>query len=323
MSERNGPSTDASAANGQMVQEDAELGAAAAYPHHDESWFEPGPKSSEGEQPADGQAWPEPDDGGPRTDWFLRTGRAGLQPDSVTESWEDGGHAAPRLETAGAPPWAGEQPAQVREEPPPWESGPWPGPGEAGPQGRGPRPEPAPRPQAREPERPAEMTNWQATAALAAGILPLVVPGLVFGVLGLRRARLTGIGRAWSWLGIAASAVWAVVLIVFLAGGAGQSGPTCSSYQASVSYPVAQVQRDLSSRAPQTVLAADLRQAVSQANSAAAATSTVSARDAMVALTGALQQALSQVTAKHPTVSDAAISQQLRTQAAAVSAACK
>jgi hypothetical protein len=67
-------------------------------------------------------------------EWFLRTGRAGLLPDSITVIWDDDGTSVPngshdiRVEAAGAPPWAGEA-ADLVAEPPPWETGPWPGPG--------------------------------------------------------------------------------------------------------------------------------------------------------------------------------------------------
>ena len=71
-----------------------------------------------------------------QAEWFLPTGRAGLLPESMTESWDDepAGDAG-RTEAAGAPPWAGEELAPAASSPPPWESGPWPGPGGGGPAG--------------------------------------------------------------------------------------------------------------------------------------------------------------------------------------------
>lgn len=310
MSERNGPGTDTGAANGQLAQQDTGDSEIRAYPTHEEGWFEPVPQA-EGRDLA--EAGDEADTG-----WFLRTGRAGLLPDSMTESWEESGHAPDRPETASAPPWAGEQAGPEPEEPPPWESGPWPEPGEA-------RPARSRRPAVRATtsRAPGEAGNWQATAALTTGILPLVVPGAVFGVLGLRRAKAVGVGRIWSWLGIGCSAVWAVILIVVLTSAAGGSSPGCGNYQHSVSYPVAQVRNDLSSGAPQSVLAGDLRTALSEANAAAAATIEVSARNAMVALTGGLEQAQTQTKASHSTATYAAVSTQLEAEVAAVTAVCK
>ncbi|HXW45659.1 MAG TPA: DUF4190 domain-containing protein [Streptosporangiaceae bacterium] len=312
MSEPSDLASGAGAANGHLARAGREQEAAAEAPAPADPWFEPAPKVDHGNGHA-GAYDPE------QTDWFLRTGRAGLLPDSMTESWEESGHAAPRPETSAAPPWAAEAPAPATDEPPPWESGPWPDPDEA-------RPEWHPRPSAARQVRaaPADDTgNWQALAAVVTGVLPLVIPGAVLGVLGLRRARATGgTGRIASLAGIALSAVWAVILVVWLLSGGGSAASACGSYQNDVSYPVSQVLRDLSSGAPRSVLTSDLQQAISQANSAAAGAQQVTGRNAMSTLTSGLQQVLSEV-GNRRAYSYSQMRQQVAADAAAMATACK
>jgi hypothetical protein len=318
MSEPSGPSSEAGAANGQLAQHaDRDSDAPIHLVPSPDPWFEPSPPQRAGQ--ADGGVAVAATTDSHQAEWFLPAGRAGLRPESMTESWEETSHPADRPETAAEPPWAAEQPAVGADAPPPWESGPWPGPGEARPE---PQPEPAaPGQQAAPIRAPAETGNWQAIAALATGILPVVVPGVVLGVLGLRRSSVTGAGRTLSWLGIVFSVIWAVILIVQLAGG-GQSGQACGSYQNDVNHPVSVVLHDLSSSAPQSILAQDLQQAIGQANSAAAAEQQVAARDAMVSLTSGLQEALTVAAADHSAGSYALIRTQLAADTAAVAAAC-
>ena len=84
--------------------------------------------------------------------------------------------------------------------------------------------------------RPAPAGNQFARPALIAGIAGiLVVPGIVLGVLGLRRAQATGSGRGQSALGIALSLLWAVGIIVVVSLPGHQSSaadPGCAAYQA-------------------------------------------------------------------------------------------
>jgi hypothetical protein len=348
MSEPNGAGPESGVALEPLTADVGPVQDRAAASH--ESWFEPASPPAEYEQAGSGQLSPGQDDGfgaagrahegavgaadaGTNSDsagdesrhadeWFLPTGRAGLRPDSISESWDEGRHVPARQDTSGAPPWAGEQqPDQDIEEPPPWESGPWPGPGEERPQSRR-------RPAAsgsRAARMPTDDTgNWQAIAALAAGIVPLLLPGAVLGVLGLRRARSTGTGRAASWAGIGLSLISALVLlIVVLASVGDQSAQGCSgASQADVSNAMASVLRDLAASAPKSVVTADLDQAIGQANAAAAAAQQVSGRDALATLTTGLQQALAEVTAGHP-AAYAAIRTQLVAENAAVTTACK
>jgi hypothetical protein len=309
MSEPNIPGADAVVANGQRTlgsgRDDVPVAEDSAAP---DPWFEPA-------RSADGDRRGHAADGSDDTGWFLPTGRAGLLPDSMTESWEEAEHAQDRPRPAGAPPWAGDRPDPERGAPPPWESGPWPGPGEDRPH----------RPAAGAPHSPAALSpaaadtgNWQATAALGASILPVVLPGLALGVLGLRRSRITGTGRTASWLAIALSVVWAVILTVWLATAGGTAAGACGSYQSAVSIQVSQVLHDLATGAPQSVLNSDLRQAITQANTAAAQAQQVTARNAMATLTAALQQVEADGSA-----SDAARHQRVAAAAAAMASACK
>jgi hypothetical protein len=323
MSETDGPGGDAAVANGQLPEEpggDQAAGsgagssrAADAGESGSESWFQPANAGGAlSENGADGAEYY--GSAAAQADWFLRTGRAGLLPDSMTESWEEDGHAELRAATAGAPPWAGDSSAPGPDAPPPWESGPWPGPGE-------PRPESA-RPAARAEPSPAvaDTGNWQSTAGVVAGLVPVVVPGLVLGVLGLRRARVTGTGRTASWLAIAFSAIWAVVLVIWIASAGSTAAGGCGSYQNGVSYAVSQVLHDLSSGAPRSVVTSDLHQAINLANTAAAGAQQVGGRNAMATLTADLQQVASEATGS---TSAGALHQQVAAAEAVMVSACK
>ena len=317
MPEPNGPGIEAVVTTGQLPDDSGlDQETAADVDELRDPWFEPEPRGAG--RAADGQD--EPDGGDPhgaassQAEWFLPAGRVGLLPDSMTESWDDRGHAIARPETAGAPPWAGDRAGPAREAPPPWESGPWPGPGEE-------RPHHVAAADASPALSPADADtgNWQASAALGAGLLPVVVPGLLLGMLGLRRARVTGTGRTAAWLAIAFSAIWAAILVVWLASAGGTASGACGGYQNDVNYPVSQVLHDLATAAPPSVLSADLHLAITRANSAAAQAVQVPARNAMATLTAGLQQ----VAAEGSSASDAVRHQQVAADADALAGACR
>jgi hypothetical protein len=323
MSETDGPGGEAAVANGQLPEEPGDDQAAGSGTGSSraadggesgsESWFRPAP--ADGSLSANGADGAEYyGSAAAQADWFLRTGRAGLLPDSMTESWEEGGHAELRAATAGAPPWAGDSSAPGPDAPPPWESGPWPGPGEARPESArsAARPEPSPA--------VADTGNWQSTAGVVSGLIPVVVPGLVLGVLGLRRARVTGTGRTASWLAIAFSAIWAVVLVIWIASAGSTAAGACGGYQNGVSYAVSQVLHDLDSGAPRSVVTADLHQAINLANTAAAGAQQVGGRNAMATLTADLQQVASEAVGS---TSAGALHQQVASAEAAMVSACK
>ena len=309
MSEPNIPGADAVVANGQRTlgsgRDDEPVAEDSAAP---DPWFEPA-------RSADGDSRGHAADGSDDTGWFLPTGRAGAAA-GLHDRVLGGGRARPGPAAAGrGAALGGDRPDPERGTPPPWESGPWPGPGEDRPH----------RPAAGAPRSPAALSpaaadtgNWQATAALGSSILPVVLPGLALGVLGLRRSRITGTGRTASWLAIALSVVWAVILTVWLATAGGTAAGACGSYQSAVSIQVSQVLHDLATGAPQSVLNSDLRQAITQANTAAAQAQQVTARNAMATLTAALQQVEADGSA-----SDAARHQRVAAAAAAMASACK
>src|SRR5215469_7035092 len=127
-------SSDGSGAVRRRVAEEPRIAAASAAGDDEDDladpWFAPGPKVAAGEADPAVAA-----DASGQAEWFLPTGRAGLLPDSMTESWDDNGSALPdragRAEAVGAPPWGSDGASAAVGEPPPWEIGPWPGHGEA------------------------------------------------------------------------------------------------------------------------------------------------------------------------------------------------
>jgi hypothetical protein len=131
-----------------------------------------------------------------------------------------------------------------------------------------------------------------------------VLPGLILGILGLRRARSTGQGRARSWLGIAASLVWATGIIVVATGALSTpADPGCDGYQSGGQADAAKVSSALGARAPASQLGSDLRQASSKFNSATARAQSLAVRNALSTMTDDLQSTLDQVTAGHQTPS--------------------
>jgi hypothetical protein len=299
--------------------------------HPADPWFEPGPKlpadvgeTGAGESAAAELAGHAASDGA-QAEWFLPAGRAGLQPDSLI-SWDDGdqapGHTAAPPAATGAPPWAGEEAAPIAGTPPPWESGPWPGPG----RGR-PRRAPAQVATTRVSSQGAAESNagqaaseadWRTKIVLAAEIV-LVIPGLAMGAVGLRRARADGNSQRRSWLTIALSAAWALVIIILVSTSGGAAGG-CAGYPAALRQDYATVKAGLASGNLGTAQAAALGQAASLANTAAASAQQLQVRDALFALAGDLEQAHADVSA-HRAVS-ATLHQHLTADGAALARSC-
>ena len=326
-------------------------------------WFEPEPNVARPDTPdptalgqyADSHG-SEGAAGNRQAEWFLPTGRAGLLPDSITESWdEDPDQVSDRPVTASAPPWASEGPTPAASKPPPWESGPWPGPGGGAPAGQAGadaspsqasgtagagdqgREDVAGRAAGRAadgdpahggpahggpahggpahggPAHGGPVTrgigdddtgpaSWQAPAAVVAGIVPLVVPGLVLGILGLRRAGLSGSGRLAYWTAIGLSAVWAIVIVILVAGGSPAGG--CAGYPASVRAAYTKAMNDINGKAPAAVQKADLASAALKANAAAADIAQIPVRAALFGMAGDLQQVETDVADTRPVPAD-------------------
>jgi hypothetical protein len=281
-------------------------------------WFAPGPKSADAGPEADAAAGADAGRGAePDTaQWFLPAGRAGLLPDSMTVSPDDeepaGRPAGPseRAAAVSAPPWAGDPAVDASGTPPPWENGPWPGP-----EGARPSRPASSRPGARASGGVSATASASASASangnsgsgsagdqagiarriLIAGLVPLVVPGLVAGILGLRESPPGGPVRRAAVTAIGASLAWAVVIVVVvIAVGSGGSGAACT-YPAAVHQAFARAMTDISTHAPGQP--ADLTLAVSRANASAAAAGQIPVRNALFALAGDLELARGDVTA--------------------------
>jgi hypothetical protein len=295
----------------------------------DDPWFAPGPKlTASPDMPADYADGAVDASAGESstgesaaaegrqhdTDWFLRTGRAGLHPDSET-SWDDSSADVPaehhevRITAAGAPPWAGETTAVSASAPPPWETGPWPGPGSLKSGRRPGRDQPASPSLRGEASLPGSSApdgtgadagpdRWPARTVLTAGLIPLVIPGLVLGFLSLRQAGSEAVRKA-SWVAIGASIAWAAIIIV-IATSVGGSAAACAGYPAAVQQSYEKAISDLSSRAPVSARVADFERAASLANASAAATGQIGVRTALFSMADDMFAARADVAAGRP-----------------------
>jgi hypothetical protein len=133
--------------------------------------------------------------------------------------------------------------------------------------------------------------NPLGTAALTAGILGIaVLPGVILGILGLRRATITGTGRLQSWLGIALSLLWAAGIVVLVQPRPGPaSDPGCVQYRATGTAAVARVTSALRRRVAAGQLRAGLGPAGDAVNDATASAQNIDVRDALAALSSDLQ----------------------------------
>ena len=281
-------------------------------PQRDDPWFGATPGRANEPRPA---AF-DPDE--TLVDWFLPGGRAALLPESMTVSSDEGESGnGQRLAPAatGVPPWAAEAAASAAGEPPPWENGPWPGPGGVLPS----RSHVAPRSRQSAARQDEPASLWTPRTVLIAGLLPLVVPGLVIGLMGLRRTSSGEPGRRASILALAASLAWAVVIVVVVALSTGGSSGECS-YPAAVHQAYATAMAEIKGSAPAATEATDLGLAASRANSAAAAAGEIPVRTALFDMAGDLQQARTDVIAKRPV--PASLRTQLTADGAALTASC-
>ena len=241
----------------------------------------------------------EPDSG--RAEWFLPTGRAALLPDSMTESWDDNGangsHQAVRAASSGAPPWGRDSASGGAAEPPPWETGPWPGPGE---------------PAARQPG-PAVGGPAGAAQAVAAGVAGAeTAADPERAAERPQRSRLIMIGGA--------AVVVVVVLVVVIVVATSGSAAGCATYPVAVRQAYTQAMSDLGGGASASVRAADLERAATVANSAAAAASQITARSALFAMAGDLDEAFSDVMSHRPISPD--LQQRLTADGTALPRSC-
>jgi hypothetical protein len=258
-------------------------------------WFAPGPKAEyvdAGPAGAEGRSV--------QGEWFLPTGRAGLLPDSMTESWDDSDTAqadhGERAEAVGAPPWGPDSASAAAGEPPPWETGPWPGPGEEATE--------RPRLGAVDPAA-ARNARARATAEPATDLEP--------GRERTQRSRLIMVGGA-------AVVVLIIAIVVIVSAASGGPGTGCATYPAPVRQAYARAMSDLSGNAAPAVQAADLGRAAGLANASAAAAGQITARSALFAMASDLDEAYTDVTRHRPVTSD--LQQRLTSDGTALPRTC-
>ncbi|HYK70800.1 MAG TPA: hypothetical protein VEV45_22860 [Streptosporangiaceae bacterium] len=249
-------------------------------------WFTPGPKAAYVDAGLAGT-----DGDSVQGEWFLRAGRAGLLPESMTETWDEAGAAAEdrthRASAAGVPPWGPDGAAATAGQPPPWEVGPWPGPGEE-----------------------ATQRPWL-PAAGPRGAEPAAEPSA--GLWRSQRSRLIMIGGA-------AVVVLVVVIVVIVMATSAGPGTGCATYPSAVRQAYARAMSDLSGHAPRSVQAADLERAATVANASAAAAGQQTARTAMFAMASDLDEASADVARHRQLTSD--LQQRLTADGTALPRSC-
>jgi hypothetical protein len=221
--------------------------------------------------------------------WFLRTGRAGLVPDSMTDTWQD--EALPRVdvpaqvEAAGTPPWGAEPTEAGAGVPPPWENGPWPGHGD-------------PRPERTHPvDASSDLSSAAPVAAASLRRRPV-------------QLALAGIGAV----------VVAVIIVVIVTATSGGPAGGCGAYPAAVRQAYVRAMTDLRTHAPPSVQSAAFAQAASRANASAAAAGQIAVRTAMSAMASDMNRAYADAAANRAL--PATLLQHLTADGTALPASC-
>jgi len=166
--------------------------------------------------------------------------------------------------------------------------------------------------------------NGFATAALALGVagvtLVTIVPGVVFGILGLRRAASCGAGRIRSWLGIGLCLFWAAAAGYLLPHLVQAADPGCAAYKGSALTAYNRVISDFNGSYAAPHLAGDVSRAVSELEAAADRSRDPAAARALSVLTGDLRTVLGELRAG--AVVPGTAMQALNRDAARTDAAC-
>jgi hypothetical protein len=176
------------------------------------------------------------------------------------------------------------------------------------------------------PQKPREQRrgNGFATAALALGAaavtLITVLPGLVFGILGLRRAADRGSGRVRSWLGIGLSLLWAVAGVYLLPHLARAADPGCAAYKGPALTAYNRVISDFNGSRAAPRLTADVSRAVSALQAAARQSRNPATTRALTDLTKDLRTVLGEL--RNGAVVPAPAMRALNRDAARTDAAC-
>jgi len=141
--------------------------------------------------------------------------------------------------------------------------------------------------------------NGFATAALALGIagatLITIVPGVIFGILGLRRAAGRGSGRVRSWFGIALCVLWAAAGAYLLPHLVRAADPGCTAYKGRALTAYNKVILDFNGNHRAPDLAADLSRAIGTLQTAASQSRNTATAQALSELTGDLRTVLGEI----------------------------
>lgn len=143
----------------------------------------------------------------------------------------------------------------------------------------------------------ARLRNRAATVSLLSGLcgfsLVTIVPGVVLGVLGLRRAARLDRGLVRSWAGIGTSLAWAAAAVFLIPHLVRAADPGCTAYKGPGLTAYAKVIADFNAAGPRTGLADDLSVAVGRFRAAAARSGNPATRRALAGLASDLQTVLS------------------------------
>jgi len=146
---------------------------------------------------------------------------------------------------------------------------------------------------------PERHGNGFATASLALGAagvtLITVVPGVVFGILGLRRAAGRGSGRLRSWLGIGLAVFWAAAGLYLVPHLVRAADPGCAAYKGTALTAYNRVISDFSGSHAAPNLTADVSRATGELEAAADQSRDPAAAGALAGLSQDLRTVLGEL----------------------------
>ena len=129
---------------------------------------------------------------------------------------------------------------------------------------------------------PAKRTNGFAVASLIFGIIGGIPLGIIFGIVGLVRAKTYRSGKAMSWIGIVLSVLWIIPVAIVIGIGASHVSkaidPGCTSARTTLTGMDEKIAKDANNA---DAFKADLQTTVSALKDAAAKTKSDKARTAM------------------------------------------
>lgn len=144
--------------------------------------------------------------------------------------------------------------------------------------------------------------NTLATASLIAGASGMsvitILPGLILGACGLRRASRTGRGAARCWIGIGCALAWAALAGYLVPHLVRAADPGCRAYKGPGLSAYGKVIADFNAAGPRTGAARDLSAAISSFRAAAARSGDRAAASALTGFAADLQVVLSDIRAR-------------------------